>query len=285
MILEGITDALIDSLKLLPYLFVTYFCMELLEKKQGEKLERIIRNSEKSGPVWGAVLGVVPQCGFSASAASFYAGGVINTGTLLAIFMSTSDEMLPIFVSQSVAADTIIKVLVTKVVIAIITGYIAGTAFEKLYKLKAAHVDIHAVCEHEHCNCSDGVFKSAIKHTVKIAVFILILSSVMNILIGYIGEETLVSFCSSVPIVAVLVAALIGLIPNCAASVLLAQMYLEGLISSGAMLAGLLVGAGVGLLILFRLENDKKKCAIITALLYICGVFWGVLADMLGIVF
>lgn len=285
MILDGIMDALIDCLKLLPFLFITYLCMELLEKKQGERLEQIIRNSEKSGPVWGAVLGVVPQCGFSASAASFYAGKVINTGTLLAIFLSTSDEMLPVFISEAVPVDTIVKVLLAKVVIAVITGYAVGFIFEKLYRLSEEHVDIHSVCEHEHCNCNDGVLKSAVKHTIKIAVFILILSICMNILIGYMGEDSLVSICNSVPFITVFVSALIGLIPNCAASVMLAQMYLNGIISPGAMLAGLLVGAGVGLVILFRLENDKKKCILITALLYVSGVCWGLLADVLGIIF
>lgn len=283
-ILDLILDAAIDMLRLLPFLFVTYLGMELLEARAGDKLQNIIRKANRSGPVWGAALGIVPQCGFSAAASSFYAGKVISMGTLLAVFLSTSDEMLPVFISQSVPMKTIISVLGLKFVIALITGYAAGTVFNRFYKHGDDHMDIHTVCEHEHCDCHSGALRSAIVHTIKIGGFIFIISSVLNILIEVFGVEKLSGVVSTLPIAGVLMCGIIGLIPNCAASVLLTQMYLTGIISAGAMMAGLLVGAGVGLLVLFRLEPDRKEALCITGILYVSGVVWGLLLEALGVV-
>ncbi len=285
MITDILLDALMDCLRLLPFLFLTYLGMELLESRAGDKLQNVISRAGKSGPVWGALLGVIPQCGFSASAASLYAGRVINVGTLLAVFLSTSDEMLPIFLSSAVPVKTIGLVLLSKVVVAIISGYILGMLAKRLLPSTDGHMDIHKVCEHEHCDCHEGVFKSAVKHTIRITFYVFVFSVVLNGLIELVGEETLAGFLTGIPVLGVLSAAVIGLIPNCAASVVLAQMYLAGVISTGAMIAGLLVGAGVGLLILFRLCLNKRECLIITGLLFACGVFWGCIFDMLGIVF
>lgn len=283
--LDIILDTLLDSVKLLPFLFLTYLCMELLEHHTNDKTSGVIEKAGKSGPIWGGLLGVIPQCGFSTAAASLYSGGVITVGTLLAIFLSTSDEMLPIFISEAVPVATIVKILATKVAIAIISGLIVELVFLNLLKQKDKHLDIHVVCEEEHCHCEDGVFLSAIKHTLRIFIYIILISFVLNLVIAGIGEDTIASVLSSIPVLGEILAALIGLIPNCASSVVITELYLDGLIGAGPMMAGLLVNAGVGMLVLFRLNRHLKENLAIVASLYSIGVFWGILLDLAGIVF
>lgn len=283
--LHIIEHSLLDSVKLLPFLFLTYFVMELLEHKTGGKARTRIKNAGKVGPLWGGLLGVMPQCGFSAAASSLYAGRVITVGTLMAIYLSTSDEMLPILISESVPVATIVKILAIKVVIACISGFVVEAVYVGFFHRKEKEMDIHVVCEEEHCSCEDGVLKSAIKHTVKIFFYILLITVVLNLIIHGIGEDTLAGVFTNIPIVGQLVAALVGLIPNCASSVVITELYLGGIISAGAMMSGLLVNAGVGVLILFRLNRDAKQNAGIIATLYGLGVFWGVFIDLLGIVF
>ena len=274
-----------DSVKLLPFLFITYFLMEELEHHTGSKTQSRIRNAGKFGPLWGGLLGVMPQCGFSAAASSLYAGRVITVGTLLAVFLSTSDEMLPIFISAAVPAATIVKILAVKVVIAVVSGFVVEAVYVNLLKKKEKDMDIHIVCEEEHCKCEDGALKSACKHTVKIFVYILLITFVLTLGIEIIGEENLAVVFQNMPVVGELIAALVGLIPNCASSVVITELYLSGIIGAGAMMSGLLVNAGVGLLILFRLNRDWKQNAGIVAALYALGVFWGVLIEFAGIIF
>lgn len=274
-----------DSVKLLPFLFITYFLMEELEHHTGSKTQSRIRNAGKFGPLWGGLLGMMPQCGFSAAASSLYAGRVITVGTLLAVFLSTSDEMLPIFISAAVPAVTIAKILVAKVVIAVVSGFVVEAVYVNLLKKKEKDMDIHIVCEEEHCKCEDGALKSACKHTVKIFVYILLITFVLTLGIEIIGEENLAVVFQNMPVVGELIAALVGLIPNCASSVVITELYLSGIIGAGAMMSGLLVNAGVGLLILFRLNRDWKQNAGIVAALYALGVFWGVLIEFAGIIF
>ncbi len=283
--LDIILDTLLDSVKLLPFLFVTYLCMELLEHHTNDKTSRIIEKAGKSGPIWGGLLGIMPQCGFSTAAASLYSGGVITVGTLLAIFLSTSDEMLPILISEAVPVATIGKILATKVAIAIVSGLLVELVFLRVLKQKEKHMDIHVVCEEEHCHCEDGVFLSALKHTIRIFVYIILISFVLNVVIGVIGEDTIASVLSSIPVVGELLAALIGLIPNCASSVVITELYLDGIIGVGPMMAGLLVNAGVGLLVLFRLNRHAKQNLAIVASLYGIGVFWGIVLELAGVVF
>lgn len=278
-------DALIDSVKLLPFLFVTYLVMEILEHQTGSKVQNRIRTAGKFGPVWGGLLGVMPQCGFSAAASSLYAGRVITVGTLLAIYLSTSDEMLPILISESVPVATILKLLGTKVLIAVVSGLVVELVYVKVLKRQEKDMDIHVVCEEEHCHCEDGALVSAIKHTIKIFAYILLISLVLNMVIEFIGEDTLASLFSSMPVVGELIAALVGLIPNCASSVVITELYLDGIIGAGAMMAGLLVNAGVGILVLLRLNRDIKQNAGIIGALYGIGVFWGVVIELLGITF
>lgn len=214
-----------------------------------------------------------------------FAGRVITVGTLVAIYLSTSDEMLPILISESVPVVTIAKILGSKVIIAVLSGLIVELVYVRLLKKQEKEMDIHVVCEEEHCHCEDGIVVSALKHTVKIFCFIFLISLVLNGVIGLIGEEALSGLFSGLPVVGELIAALVGLIPNCASSVVITQLYLDGIIRPGAMMAGLLVNAGVGFLVLFRLNRDYKQNAAIIATMYVLGVLWGVMIEACGIVF
>lgn len=283
--IDILMDAILDSVKLLPFLFLTYLVMEALEHHTGKQVRDKIKNAGKSGPLWGSVLGVVPQCGFSTAASSLYAGRVITVGTLISVYLSTSDEMLPILISEAVAPVTIIKILGTKVLMACISGFVVEAVYTKLMHKKEKEMDIHTVCEEEHCHCEDGLLVSAIKHTLKIFLYIFLLTLALNLLIETIGEATLAGWFSNVPVVGELIAAVIGLIPNCASSVIITELYLDGIIGAGAMMSGLLVNAGVGILVLFRLNRDAKQNLGILGALYALGVFWGVVIEMTGIVF
>lgn len=278
-------DTVLDSIKILPFLFFTYLLMEFLEHNTGNKARERIRHAGQFGPLWGGLLGIVPQCGFSTAASSLYAGRVITVGTLLAVFLSTSDEMLPIMISEAVPMPVMAKILAAKAVIAIISGMAVEFFYVKLLKRREEEMDIHVVCEEEHCRCEDGILKSAVKHTVKILFYILLISLVLNLMIGIIGNDTLESLFVGVPVVGELVAALVGLVPNCASSVVITQLYLDGIIGAGEMMSGLLVNAGVGILVLLRLNRDRKQNAGIIAALYGIGVFWGVVIEWIGITF
>lgn len=281
--LDCILDALVDSLKLLPFLFITYLLMEYLEDKLEDKSRSVLKKAGHSGPIWGSILGMIPQCGFSAAASSLYAGRIISMGTLIAIFLSTSDEMLPIFISQAVAPGKIATVLALKVVIGIIAGLSIDFVLKVFLKKPEKEVDIHHFCEHENCSCGQGILKPAISHTIKIVGFIFVISVVLNIIVANVGIEAISGSVLNRPFIGEIVCGLIGLIPNCGASVAIATLYLEGAISFGSMMAGLLVGAGVGVLILLRVNDDKKENAIIIVLLYVIGVVFGCLLNLLGL--
>ena len=282
---EIIIDSVIDSIKLLPFLFLTYLFMEWLEHKTGSAARNTIRIAGKLGPVWGGLLGVIPQCGFSAAASSLFTGRVITVGTLIAVYLSTSDEMFPIMISNAVPAATIIKILACKAAIGIISGLVVEYVYTHVLKKQEKEIDIHEICEEERCNCEHGLLSSALTHTLHVFVYIFLISLALNIIIGLVGEETLAGLFTGAPIVGELIAALVGLIPNCASSVVITQLYLEHIIGTGAMMAGLLVNAGVGILILFRLNHDRKQNFRIIGLLYGLGVFWGIIIELTGIVF
>ena len=283
--LDILLDTTVDSIRLLPFLFLTYLLMEALEHHAGGKVQEKIRSAGRFGPVWGGLLGVVPQCGFSAAASSLYAGRVITIGTLFAIYLSTSDEMLPILISEAVPAVTILKILGAKVVIAVTSGLAIEAVYIHVLKRHEKEVDIHGVCEDEHCHCEDGILISAVKHTLQILIYIFLLSLVLNFVLDVIGSDALTGMFSKIPLLAELIAALTGLIPNCASSVVLTELYLDGIIGSGAMMSGLLVNAGVGILVLFRLNRDARQNAGIVSTLYGLGVFWGMLLEFAGITF
>lgn len=286
MIFDILLDTLLDAVKLLPFLFITYLIMESIEHRTSQKTRRIMKNSGKWGPVLGGALGMFPQCGFSAAASNLYAGRVITLGTLAAVFLSTSDEMLPILISEKTGPGTIIRILAVKVFIGIAAGLLIDLFHRRQKKAVDDELRINHICEHEHCNCGEeSIFKSAIKHTVQIFLFIVAVSFVLNLLIQFVGEERLAALVSGNSVLGPVIAGLVGLIPNCASSVVLTQLYLEGLLGAGAMLAGLLAGAGVGLLVLYRVNDNVKENIRITVMLYMTGVLSGILIEMSGIVF
>ena len=283
--IDIIMDSVIDSLKLIPFLFLTYLFMEALEHKTGSLARKRIRTAGKFGPVWGGLLGVIPQCGFSAAASSLYAGKVITVGTLLAVYMSTSDEMLPIMISNAVPVSVMLRILACKAGIAIFSGLMIEYVYVHVMKKREKDMDVHVLCEEEHCHCEHGIVKSAVVHTLKIFIYIFLISLALNIIIGLVGENTLAELFTGIPVMGEIIAALVGLIPNCASSVVITQLYLDQIIGAGAMMAGLLVNAGVGLLVLFRLNKNRKENLKIVGALYVLGVFWGVVIELLGIVF
>lgn len=362
-----------DTLYLIPFLFVTYLLMEWLEHKTAGKTQEAIQRAGAAGPVAGAVLGVVPQCGFSAAAATLYAGRVVTLGTMFAVFLSTSDEMLPIFLAEQVPAGTIAKILGAKVVIGMVMGFVVDAVLriarrdrqplrihelcerdgcacaadcatcEKNPELVYRHHDdaahhgecaeelcghSHALeddcaldcaldrahdrgfdhshasaagvchefsCEDSHCKGHDhdhshdhgwkGIVKSALVHTAQVAVFILCVTVLLNLVLEVVGEDALAAFLGENLTLSVFASALVGLVPNCAASVAIAQLYVEGVLGAGAMLAGLLVSAGVGLLVLLRANREPKENLAVIAALYATGVFWGLAVNLLGVAF
>ena len=257
--LEIIEETLIDAIKLLPFLFITYLLMEYIEHKTSKKSKETIKKSGEFGPAVGSFLGIFPQCGFSVSATNLYAARVITLGTLIAVYLSTSDEMLPIFISEAVPISIILKILGIKFLIGIIAGFIID------------------------CHCEHGITKSALKHTLNIFLFIIIVTLIINMIIHFVGEDRIAGFLQNRPVIGPVIAGVIGLIPNCAASVIITQMYLENVISFATLMSGLLVGAGVGLAVLFKTNKGIKQNIKIVLLLYLIGVISGIIIELLGI--
>ena len=340
MILDALLDAILDTAKLIPFLFITYMGMEYLEHKAEKHTTGMLEKAGHFGPLIGAAVGILPQCGFSAAASSLFAGGVISVGTLIAVFLSTSDEMLPIFISEGVHPATMLRILATKAILGLISGFLLDVFMRHGRHTKAPEKHIHDLCVHEHCDCNEeeeeealhteaahtheanaddhahrhvaeehhshehaaahahaghhhhhhpkgfmGIAMPALHHTVQITGFIFFITLIITLLVEGIGAEALGHFLSGKPIVGVFLAGVVGLIPNCAASVSITQLYLMGILNAGQMMAGLLVGAGVGLLVLFRTNDHPNENLRITIMLYGLGVFWGLVIEYLGIVF
>ena len=362
IILHTLEHSIADTLYLIPFLFVTYLAMEWLEHKTGGRTQEAVQRAGAAGPIAGALLGAVPQCGFSAAAATLYAGRVITQGTVFAVFLSTSDEMLPIFLAEQVPLATIAKVLGAKIVIGMVMGFIVD-ALLRLARRDEQKLRIHELCERDGCDCADdcvtcasnpelvyqhhddsahhnhceehvcghshsahdehphshsraaaeghfchefsceethcmghnhdhshdhgwkGIAKSALVHTAQVTVFIFVITLLLNGTLEVVGEDVLAEFLGANTTLSVLASALVGLIPNCAASVVIAQLYVEGVLGAGAMMAGLLVSAGVGILVLLRANRSARENALIIMTLYATGVFWGLVIAMLGITF
>lgn len=279
--IDALLDAIIDSLKLLPFLFITYLLMELLENKAGEKSLHAIKKSGKFGPILGAILGIIPQCGFSAAAANLYAGRIITLGSLVAIFLSTSDEMLPILISEAAPINLIIKILLIKLIIGMLVGVIIDFIIRKKSTEKdEERIHIHDICEDEHCHCEEeGILKSSMKHTLHIFVYILIIVLVINMLITFIGEENIAKFITAIPVLGPVVSTIIGIIPNCASSIIITQLYLRNMITFGSLIAGLLVNSGIGMLVLFKVNKSKKENLKILAVLSVISMVAGIIID------
>lgn len=275
-------DTLTDALKMLPFLFAAFCLIELLEHHAGEKLSRFFARAGKAGPAVGAVLGCVPQCGFSVLSANLYAGGVITLGTLCAVFLSTSDEAILLLAATPSATPDILKLLLAKVLIGVAAGYLVDFLFRKKTD---SELQLKDLCDHEHCGCHEhsGVLRPALLHTAKIFGFVFLITLVLNFLVEFLGHERLETLLLHDSVFQPFLTALFGFIPNCAASVLLTQLYLEGALQFGAVVSGLCTGAGAGLLVLFRENRNPKDNLKILGILYVAAVVPGVILQILGI--
>ena len=284
ILLDTLKDVAIDTAKLVPFLFVTYLIMEYVERKTADHSAAFLQRTGKAAPLIGAAAGIVPQCGFSAAAASLYSGGLISVGALMAAFLATSDEMVPIFISSAVHPGTILKILLFKFVYAAVAGLVIDFVGKRIILKFRREKHIHDLCEREHDH-HDGILKSALIHTLHITIFIAIVSLGIGLLINYVGQETISAFLARSSILGILLAALIGLIPNCAASVMLAELYLQHILTAGQMISGLLVGAGVGILVLCRTNRNVRENILILTCLYAAGVVGGLIIEATGLQF
>ena len=276
-----IEHTLEDSLKLVPFLFLTYLVMEYLEHKAGDRVANFVNKAGKWGPLAGGIAGAAPQCGFSAAASNLYAGRIISLGTLIAIYLSTSDEMLPILISEQQPLELILKIVLTKVIIGAMAGFLIDLFFAAGRAHEDRHEHIHEICEHENCRCEEGVLRSAISHTLQIAVFIILITFVLNLFLEFGGEDMLARLLLDKPVLGPVLAGIVGLIPNCASSVAITQLYVSGALSVGAMMSGLLTGSGVGLLVLFRVNHNRRENLAILSLVYAIGVAAGILMELI----
>lgn len=277
--LDCLLDGLLDTLKLLPYLLITFIILEIIEHKLGNKNEKLLSKNKRFGPLVGGILGAFPQCGFSAMASNLFSNRVITVGTLIAVFLSTSDEMLPIMLSEKTDIVLLLKIVGFKVLIGIIIGYVIDLVYKR--KLDDKHKEIHHMCEEDHCDCDEhGIILSSIIHTLKIGLFVLIANLLINLLIYKIGEDKLSTIMLSKNILTYFACSLIGLIPNCASSVIMTELYLSKLLTIGNLLSGLLTGSGLGILLLFKTNKNIKENISILSIIYFIGVVVGIIVDL-----
>ena len=285
MLIHVLEHSFIDTLKMLPFLLIAFLLLEFIEHRAGEKTMNILSKSGKAGVLVGSALGLIPQCGFSVIGANFFADRVISLGTVLAIFLSTSDEALVILMSDPTKFKDVLFLLLVKFVIAVVAGYVVDVIFKKL---NHEHVN-HHLQEHHDDHCHDGCgcscnspkafWKNALKRTASVWIFLFIASFALGLLIELVGEESLSKFLLTNSLFQPFLTGLVGLIPNCAASAIIAQMYIEGALSIGSVISGLCSSAGLGLLVLFRDNKNHKENFIVLALLYFIGVACGTVAN------
>ena len=360
LLIDILLDAGKDTLSLVPFLLVTYLALESLEHVAGDRVNSAIKRAGAAGPVVGSLLGMVPQCGFSAMAATLYAGRVVTLGTLVAVFLSTSDEMLPLLLAEQVPVQTMAMLLASKALIALVTGFIVDAAVRGLRRnvrahtairrtvlgtaVNPAHVNcahddhsggdiidevaeagvsadhIHELCERDHCGCDEdedephhghghdhghegehehhhghshshshegapvvSIVRSAISHTVQVSVFIFLVTLILVAVLETFGESAIEQFLRGNETLAVLGSALVGLIPNCSASVVITQLYLEGALQLAPMFAGTLISAGVGYLVLFRTNRSARENALFLVMMYVIGAGWGLILSVFGL--
>lgn len=276
-----IGDSLLDTLKLLPFLFLTYILMEYLEHRAGGSAEKFLKRSGQFGSVLGSALGILPQCGFSSAAAGLYSARVISIGTLIAVFLSTSDEMVPIFIVNG-NLTLMIKVLAVKFVIALVSGLAIDLILNAIYKKRGVTPtpNIEEICERDNCHCKHDILKSALVHTGKVTLFIFIFSFVLNFLVYFVGESNIALLILNKPVIANILAAIVGLIPNCASSVVISELFLDGMLSAGALISGLLVNSGVALAVLFRANRPRKNTLAIMGILLAISIVAGIVIDL-----
>ena len=283
MLFELFLDALLDSTKMLPFLFIAYWVIEWIERRHSQHIETVLAGGGRFGFVPGAVLGLLPQCGFSAMAGNLYASKVITLGTLLAVFLATSDEAIPLLIANPEHWQALVAILCVKLTVALVAGFVIDflckgalpASMRGGYAGRSEEVDCH---EHDE---QDGIVWAAIKHTLHIFVFIFIFNLLMGGFVALVGEETIAAFLAGAGFWQPFFAALVGLIPNCVSSVLLTQLFAAGQLSFGGVVAGLSTGAGVGLAVLLRANKSWRQNLMIIVLLYgigvaaglVCGIF------------
>lgn len=276
--MDILLETIVDNLKLFPFLFITYLFLEYMERITSDKLNMTLRKAEKAGPLIGALTGSIPQCGISAAASNFYAARVISLGTLLAAFLATSDEMLPIFISKAVSPALIVCIMGYKAVCGIIFGYIINFFYNRYHQYDG--INIEQLCENENCRCEEGIIRPALYHSLKITAFIFIITLVLNLSLEFIDIGVLTSYFN-IPVLGELLSIIIGLIPNCSSSVVLTQLYLENYINIGTLMSGSLAGCGVGLLVLLRVNRHWKENFTIIAILCLCALLGGLAANII----
>lgn len=284
ILLEVFRDALLDSLKALPFILLCFILLEFFEHRAGKKAIKRLESSKKAGPVFGAVTGVLPQCGISIMASNLYSGGAISIGTLIAVFIATSDEALVVMLSNPEFAPDILTVMGIKLILAILFGYVSDLFFKRIRSIPQVQDMQHEHTEHCHsgcgCSCNSGgaFIKNVLRHTLSIFLFIFGISLVLGFIIESVGTETLRNILLTESVFQPLVAALVGLIPNCAASVLLAELYMENVLSFASLLSGLCAASGLGLLTLFRANRDMRVNFLVLGTLYIISAVVGIIA-------
>lgn len=272
-----------ETLLLLPVLFATYLVLEAVEARAGGALEKFLERARSVGPLAGSLAGAIPQCGVSAAAASFYAGGVITVGTLLAVFLSTSDELLPVLLSKHVSASLLLKIVGVKIVAALALGF-AVDGILKFFRHIRRDVSVHELCEHSHCGCtgSKGILVPALIHTFEIFAFIVVISGAVELCLHYCGEDSLRNWLHlDKPVIGEMIAGAFGLVPNCAVSAAGAELFSRGQMSAGALMASSFTGSGLGLLVLFRTNRNLKENLLVLLVVYVVGVVFGLLAGPL----
>lgn len=273
---EIIIDTLIDTLKLVPFLFIAFLLIELFEHKFSKKSIKVVESSGKYGPILGSVLGIIPQCGFSVMATNLYVTRLITLGTLISIYLSTSDEMLPILISEKAEFSLIIKILLIKLFI----GMLAGFIIDKIFKVKKEKKN-YDICEEEHCHCKESIIISSLKHTLNIVVFILLINFILNICFNYLGQDYLSKILLKDSFFGPFISSLIGLIPNCGASVMLTELYINNAINFGSLISGLLTGSGIAIMILFKTNKHFLENLKVVGILYLIGVLSGIIIELI----
>lgn len=298
LLLHVLEHSVMDTLRLVPFLLVTYLAMEALEHSAADKVQSVVERSGKAGPAVGSLLGALPQCGFSAMAATLYAGRVVTVGTLVAVILSTSDEMVPVFLAHGEPLGRMLAIMGAKVLVGLVVGFAVDAALRAMRRSGDGHAHIHELCERAHCHCDDdndhghehghgrwSIVRSALVHTAQVSALILAITFAFGLIIELVGTDALAAASANHPVRATFLAALVGMIPNCGASVAITELYLEGALAAGPMLAGLLASGGVGLLVLWRTNADMRQNAIVTVFVYAVAVVTGLLAGALGILF
>lgn len=279
-LLHSLEHSLLDSIKLLPFLFLAFLIIELIEHKLSNKTKKIISKSGKLGPILGSLLGLIPQCGFSVVATNLYITRIVSLGTLISIYLSTSDEMLIILLSKNAPISTILPLLLVKFIIGMLSGFVIDFIFRNKNKKK----ETYSICKEEHCGCEheENLFKSSLIHTIKTFIFIFIATFIITYVFELFGEDYLSKILLKDTLISPFITSLIGLIPNCASSVILTELYLSNSINFASIISGLLTGSGVAILVLFKSNKNIKENLSILGLVYGIGVITGIIISIIS---